>query len=131
MTDSLPFRYRNCECLRFSPSPALNLAFAFEGVSLPELLHASCCVNEFLFSSKERVTVGTDIDVDVADGGTGLHCKATSTDHLRLLVLWMDAFFHIYLTITAVYNTPKEAVQIASARQPIDHLVPGGLGVRQ
>ena len=93
--------------LRFSPSPPLNSSFAFGGVSLSELLYASCCVDEFLFPGKERVTVGTDVDVDVADGGTGFNCKATGTDNLRLLVLWMDALFHSNLTISAVYNIPK------------------------
>jgi hypothetical protein len=53
------------------PQLALNLAFAFEGVSLPELLYSSCCVDEFLFSGKERVTVRTDIDMDVAHRGAG------------------------------------------------------------
>jgi len=80
----------------------VNSGFAFGCVSLSKLLYASCCVDEFLLSSKERVAVGTDIDVDVADGGTSLHYKATGTDHLRLLVLWMNAFFHNYLTITLV-----------------------------
>ena len=87
--------------------PSAELGFAFEAVSLSELLYPSCCVDEFLLSGKERVTVGTDIDMDVADGRTGLHCEATSTDHLRLLVLWMDAFFHNYLTIVPVYNIRK------------------------
>jgi hypothetical protein len=32
---------------------------------------------------------------------------------LRLLVLWMDAFFHNSLTITLVYNTLKKALQTA------------------
>ena len=98
--NSLPFPRRKLLVSQFSRSPPLNSSFAFGGVSLSELLYASCCVDEFLFSSKERVTVGTDIDVDVADGGTGLNCKATGTDHLRLLVLWMDALFHNYLGIT-------------------------------
>lgn len=107
MTDSLPFPHRILLVSQFSPSPPLNSSLAFEAVSLSEFLYASCCVDEFLFSGEERVTVGTDIDVDVADGRTGLHCKATSTDHLRLFVLWMDAFFHNYLTIVPVYNIPK------------------------
>lgn len=107
MTTLCPFRAGNFKVSQFSPSPPLNSSFAFGGVSLSELLYASCCVDEFLFPGKERVTVGTDIDVDVADGGAGLHCKATSTDHLRLLVLWMDALFHSYLAITASYNTLK------------------------
>jgi hypothetical protein len=104
----LPFPHRKLLSLsQFSPSPPLNSSFAFGGVSFSELLYASCCVDEFLLPGKERVTVGTDIDVDVADGGTGLYCEATGTDHLCLLVLWMDAFFHNYLTITGVYNTLK------------------------
>ena len=108
MTDSLPFPHRNCLSLsQFSPSPPLNSSFAFGGVSFSELLYASCCVDEFLLPGKERVTVGTDIDVDVADGGTGLYGEATSTDHLRPLVLWMDTFFHSYLTIAGIYNTQK------------------------
>jgi hypothetical protein len=113
MTDSLPFPHRILLVSQFSPSPPLNSSLAFEAVSLSEFLYASCCVDEFLFSGKERVTVGTDIDVNVADRGTGLHCKSASTNNLRLLVLWMDAFFHNSLTIMFVYTTLKKALQTA------------------
>lgn len=106
MTDSLPFPHRRLLVSQIQPCQ-LNSTFAFEAVSLSELLYASCCVNEFLLAGKERVTVGTDIDVDVADGGAGLRCIATGADNLSLLILWMDALFHDYLTISAVYTTPK------------------------
>ena len=78
------------------------------------------------------MTIGTDIDVDVAYRGTGLHCKSASADNLRLLVLWMDAFFHNSLTITLVYNTLGKALQTAvPPRQLLDNLLRLGSGVRQ
>ena len=71
ITDSLPFP-TDFQYLRSSRSPPLGgLAFVLEAVSLSELLYASCCVDEFLLSGKERVTVGTDINMDVADCRSG------------------------------------------------------------
>ena len=107
MTDSLPFPHRILLVSQFSPSPPLNSSLAFEAVSLSEFLYASCCVDELLLSSKERVTVGTDIDVDISHGGPCFHYKTASTDDLRLLVFWMDAFFHTILSIATVYTIRK------------------------
>jgi hypothetical protein len=65
-----PFRTELCY-RKSSPNPQLDLVFVFEAVSFFKLLYASCCINEFLLSGKERVTVGTDIDVDIAHCGAG------------------------------------------------------------
>ena len=116
ITDSLPFRDRNCYCLRFSPRPALDLALTFETVSLSEFLYASCCVDEFLLPGKERVTVRTDIDMDVAHRGAGFRGITASTDNLGLLVLWMNAWFHTNLTIKCcLYHTKISSSNSRSA----------------
>lgn len=92
----------------------MDLAFAFEAVSLSEFLYASRCVDEFLLPGKERVTVRTDIDMDVAHRGAGFRGITASTDNLGLLVLWMNAWFHTNLTIECCLYHTKIALQIAA-----------------
>src|SRR5262249_6192362 len=51
-------------------------------------------IDQFLFASIERMAVGTDIDVNRADSGTGFDDVTTGTLDRRFFVFWMDTCFH-------------------------------------
>ena len=63
-------------------------------VSLVELVHTSCRVDEFHLAGVERVARGADFNTNVLLGGTGRKDVATGTADCGLFVLGMDTFLH-------------------------------------
>ena len=56
-------------------------------IAFVETVHASCRIYQLLLPGKERVTIGTDLNMKVlAQGRTRLERVAASADHVDLIV---------------------------------------------
>ena len=67
----------------------------FFAVALVEAIDASCGVDQFLFTGKERVAGRTNFDVQVALlGRTSLKRLATSASNSYFDVFWVYSWFH-------------------------------------
>ena len=62
---------------------------------LIEAVNASAGVNQLLLAGIERVALGADFNTDLLLGGAGGEGVAASATDGGLLVLRMDAFFHV------------------------------------
>ena len=63
--------------------------------SLVEPINTSTGVNQLLLAGIERVALGADFNTDLLLGGAGGEGVAASATDGGLLVLRMDAFFHV------------------------------------
>lgn len=66
-------------------------------VFLLKLLYSTGTVDEFLFSGKERMALRTDLDSDLAFGGSGFKGISACTCDLALIIVRMYIFLHLYL----------------------------------
>jgi hypothetical protein len=91
----------------------LELALG-RAVAFVEALDATCGIDKFLLTSKERVACRADFHVDVAHGGSSLEGVATRTSNLGKFVGRVNVFFHndIMATLQALY-TPRAIKQMA------------------
>ena len=64
-------------------------------VALGEFFHATGRVHEFLFAGEKRMTSGADTDSNVALGRAGVIHRATRANNVGLVILWMNACFHV------------------------------------
>ena len=62
---------------------------------LVELGHASAGIYQLLLTREEGVALGANVNDDVLLGGAGLNDIAAGTADRGLLVLGMDALFHV------------------------------------
>ena len=62
---------------------------------LVELGHASAGVHQLLLTREEGVALGANVNDDVLLGGAGLNDIAAGTADRGLLVVGMDALFHV------------------------------------
>jgi hypothetical protein len=64
---------------------------------LLKAIYATTGIKNLLLAGKERMTLGTDINMDVlAQGRTGLNDVATATRGRHLTVLGMNIGFHCF-----------------------------------
>jgi hypothetical protein len=82
----------------------LPFRFPLQAVFPSEFFNATRCVNQFLLAGKERVTVRTNIHVNRSHGRTGFHGRAAGTMDGRLLIFWMNFFFHTFLSMEQIYT---------------------------
>jgi len=73
----------------------LLLFYLFDAVLLVEALDTTCCVYEFLFSSKERMAGRTNFDLDVLYRRTGLDDISAGAGDGGELVLGMNTALHL------------------------------------
>jgi hypothetical protein len=66
-------------------------------VFLHELIHSSFRIDEFLFSGKKRMALGTDFHVDGLLGRTSLNRITASAHYSRHFIFGMPFVFHKYL----------------------------------
>ena len=65
--------------------------------SLFELINAAARINKCLFSGKERMAFGANINSLLAAlGGHGFNHFTTSAPNDALFVIRMDSFFHVF-----------------------------------
>ncbi len=69
--------------------------WSFLSVALIEPIHASCSVNQLLFTGEKWVTSGADLHVQVTFfGRTGLKSFAASASYCDLVIVWVNSWFH-------------------------------------
>ena len=64
-------------------------------VALGEFLNAACGIDKLLLAGEKRMTSGTDTDSNVAAGGAGMVNRAARTNDVGLVILWVNACFHV------------------------------------
>ena len=78
-----------------SVSLPIQTQFLLQTKSLVETINTSTGVNQLLLAGIERVALGADFNTDLLLGGAGGEGVAASATDGGLLVLRMDAFFHV------------------------------------
>ena len=78
-----------------SVSKPIQTQFLLQTKSLVETINTSTGVNQLLLAGIERVALGADFNTDLLLGGAGGEGVAASATDGGLLVLRMDAFFHV------------------------------------
>ena len=73
----------------------VRTSFSLQIESLVETVNTSTGVNQLLLAGIERVALGADFNTDLLLGGAGGEGVAASATDGGLLVLRMDAFFHV------------------------------------
>ena len=73
----------------------IQTQFLLQTKSLVETINTSTGVNQLLLAGIERVALGADFNTDLLLGGAGGEGVAASATDGGLLVLRMDAFFHV------------------------------------
>jgi hypothetical protein len=69
-------------------------------VSLLEPLHPASRIDQFLLTSKERMTRRANFGGNLRFGGTGLKGVAAKALNCNFRIPGMNAFFHIYLLVS-------------------------------
>src|SRR5262245_1739277 len=64
-------------------------------VATSEFLDAPGGIDELLFASEKRMTSGANTNSNITARGTGVIHRAARTDHIRLVILWMNPCFHL------------------------------------
>src|SRR5947208_11835705 len=64
-------------------------------VAASEFLDAPGGIDELLFAGEKGMTSGTNTDLNIATRGTGMIHRAARTDDVGLIILWMNACFHL------------------------------------
>ncbi len=64
-------------------------------VAASEFLDAPGGIDELLFAGKKGMTSRTNTDLNIAARGAGMIHRAARTDHVGLIILWMNACFHL------------------------------------
>ncbi len=63
--------------------------------------HSSLGVDEFLFTGKERMTIGADLCCDPFLGGTGLKLVSARTSYCTFHIPGMNTFLHLQRSFVA------------------------------
>ena len=63
-------------------------------ILFPKTFNTPCCVNQFLFAGKKRMTFGAYFNTDIGFGRTDLYLVATGTPYAGISVVRMNAVFH-------------------------------------
>jgi hypothetical protein len=74
----------------------LGTCCLFLGVFFPEFLDPSFGINDFLFSRKERVTLGAYIDTDILSCRFCQNSLTAGTDNFNFFILWMNFFLQSF-----------------------------------
>jgi len=60
-----------------------------------EFFHASGGIDELLFAGEKWMASGTNTDLNIATRRAGVIHRAARTDDVGLVILWMNARFHV------------------------------------
>ena len=64
-------------------------------VAAREFLDAPGSIDELLFAGEKGMTSSTNTNLNIAARGAGMIHRAARTDHVGLIILWMNACFHL------------------------------------
>jgi hypothetical protein len=70
-------------------------ALFFDVVFFAEPLDAAGGVHQLLFTGKKRMTGGTNFNLDILDGGTGLYHITAGAGNFSKLIFGMNFFLHL------------------------------------
>ena len=73
----------------------MRVTFLLQTEALVETINASTGVNQLLLAGIERVALGANLNTDVLLGGAGGKSVTAGATNGGLLVVRMDAFFHL------------------------------------
>ena len=73
----------------------LKVRLSVDAVTLLEAVYTSAGVYQLLLTREEGVALGANVNDDILLGGAGLNDIAAGTADRGLLVLGMDALFHV------------------------------------
>ena len=77
------------------PAAAVPKYLGGSAVFFLKLSDAPCSIDDFLLSCIKRVTVRTDLHMEIlSKSGAGFKTIAAVTGHLDRFVLWMNLSFH-------------------------------------
>ena len=65
-------------------------------VTAGEFFHAAGSIDELLFAGEKWMASGTNTDLNIATRRAGVIHRAARTDDVGLVVLWMNARFHVW-----------------------------------
>jgi hypothetical protein len=68
---------------------------AFQPELAVELVNATAGIDQFLLAREKGVTLGADFDLNILFGGAGLDDLPARAFYRGLLIVGMDAFFHL------------------------------------
>ncbi len=74
----------------------LGACCLFLGVFSPKLLDPSLCINDLLFSCKERMTLGAYIDADILSCRFCHNSLTAGTDNFNFVILRMNFFLQCF-----------------------------------
>ena len=64
-------------------------------VAASEFLDTPGGIDEFLFAGEKGMTSSTNTDLNIAARGASVIHRAARTDDVGLMILWMNACFHL------------------------------------
>ena len=83
-----------------------------------ETLNSTGGVDQFLFSGKKRMAVGTNFHTDVLDGCADFKTVSTCTSCCRCVIFWMNTFFHF------IFNSLKDNYEFIEFKNSALFFVP-------
>ena len=69
--------------------------FVLQIETLLKSVNPSAGINQFLFSSEERMALGANFNTDILLCRTGMNHIAACAGNGCLFIIWMDVFFHV------------------------------------
>lgn len=94
-----------------------RLLFFLQIESLTEALYTSSSVKDSLLSSKEWVTIRTDINLQQRLDAECLKAISTSTTYCGINVIWMYSFFHKNSRVIFIFITATKLRYVSAAMQ--------------
>ena len=84
-----------------------NVLLRFDAVLTIELVNTSSGSRRLLLSGIERMALGANLHVDLLLRRTGHELVTTVADHLCLMILGMDSFFHFSHLVILFWMIPN------------------------
>ena len=94
-----------------------RLLFFLQIESLAEALYTSSSVKDSLLSSKEWVTIRTDINLQQRLDAECLKAISTSTTYCGINVIWMYSFFHKNPRAILLFTLAPKLRNVSAAKQ--------------
>ena len=98
MQQSFTTVYKKFFCENYKKKQANCLFFLLFSNSFVESFNTTACVNNLLFSCKERMAFVANVNFHFLSLICGAGCKSVSacTGNFDLMIVWVDIFFHFF-----------------------------------
>ena len=74
-------------------------------VTAGKFLDSARGIDKLLFAGEKGMTSGTNADLNIATRGASVIHRAACAHHIRLVIFWMNAFFHLLNGARNVFAT--------------------------